>query len=174
MKVLIFKNSKILLEIYLIPLTFIIFKNLIFCLKSTLSHWHLSFIVEDSFGEIPFLLTFIIFWKSEDSIGQRRYANEIYLFIRIWKMCWKDIWSHWHLFILKTWKFCRKDTLSHWHLLFLRIWRVCWKDTLSNCHLLLSRNLKILLDRYLIPLTFIICKEFENSAGKIPYPTEIY
>ena len=36
------------------------------------------------------------------------------------------------------------------------------------------KNLKILLDRYLIRLTFIISKEFEDSVGKTPYPSCIY
>ena len=36
------------------------------------------------------------------------------------------------------------------------------------------KNLKIQLDRYLIRLKFTISKEFEDSAGKIPYPSDIY
>ena len=36
------------------------------------------------------------------------------------------------------------------------------------------KNLKILLGRYLIPMTFIISKEFEDFVGKISYTTEIY
>ena len=36
------------------------------------------------------------------------------------------------------------------------------------------KNRKILLDRYLIPLKFIMSKEFEDSIGNTPYTTEIY
>ena len=102
------------------------------------------------------------------------YPTDSCYFLRIWRFCWKDNLSHWHFLFLSIWRLYCKDTLPHWHLLFLTIWRFCWKYTLSCWCLLLLKNLKVLEERYLLPLIFIISQEFEDRVGKISYPTEIY
>ena len=120
------------------------------------------------------LLTFIIFYEVKDSVGKVRYPTDIYYILRIWRLCWKDTWSHWHLLFLTFWRLYCKDTLPHWHWLFLTIWRFCWKYTLSYWCLLLFKNLKVLLEKCLLPLTFIISQEFEDRIGKISYNTEVF
>ena len=119
-------------------------------------------------------LTFVIFQEFKDSLGEIPYPTDIYYILRIWRFYWKDTWSHWHLLFLTIWRLYCKDTLPDWHLLFLIIWRFCWTYTLSYRFLLLLRNLKNLLERYILPLTFIISQKFENRFGKISYPTETY
>ena len=136
--ILFFKNFKILLERYLIQ------------------------------------LTFFIFYEFKDSVGKVTCATDIYHILRIWRFCWKDTWSHWHLLFLRIWRLYCTDTLPHWHLLFLTIWRFHWKCTLSYWYLLFLKNLKVLRERYLLPLAFVISQEFGDCVGKISYPTEIY
>ena len=107
-------------EIHLFPLTFIICKNF-------------NILLERYF--IPLII--INFQEFEDFVGKRPYPNDMYYFLRIWRFCWKD-------------------TLSHWHILFIRSWRFCWRNTFPHWYLLIFKNLKILLERYLILLKFII------------------
>ena len=76
--------------------------------------------------------------------------------------------------VFKSWRFFFKVNLSQWYLLILRIWRFCCTDTLSLWHLLFLKNLKILLERHLIPLKFISFRESEEFVWKIPCPTDLY
>ena len=107
-------------------------------------------------------------------MGKIPYPTDIYYVLGIWGFCWKDRWSHWHLLFSTISRLYCKDTLPHWHWLFLTIWRFCWTYTLSCRCLLLLKSLKVLLEKYLLSLAFIISQEFENRVGKISYNTEVY
>ena len=107
-------------------------------------------------------------------MGKILYPTDSGYFLRIWRFYSKDTSSDWHLLFLRIWRLYCKDTLTQWHLLFLTIFRFCWNNTLFYLCLLLLKNLKVLLDIYLLPLIFIISQEFEDRVGKISYNTEIY
>ena len=144
-----------------------------FCWNSNLFYWCLLLVKNlNVLLEIYLLpLIFIISQELEDRVGKICYNPEIYYNLRIWKFCWKDTSSFWHLLFLKGWRFffkenlwqwqllilrilrfCWEDTLSLWHLLFLRIWRFCWKDNVSHWYLLFLK--------------------FEDSIGSMSYPTD--
>ena len=134
----IFNNLKIFLKRQLTPLTFIISYNLKILLKIyPLSHSCVSLLKNLKVLLERYLLplTFIISQELEDRVGKISYPTQLYYILRIWRFCWKDTLYHWYLLELRVWIFCLKDTLSHWHLLFFK-------------------NLKILLERCRIPLTF--------------------
>ena len=100
-------------------------------------------------------LTFIISKEFKDSVGKILFPTDIKYFLRTWRSCWKDNVPNWYLLFLRIWRFYLKDILSHWLVSFFK-------------------NLKILLERYLIQLTFVIFLEFKDSVGKIRYATAIY
>ena len=144
-------------------------------MKDVLSHWLILFFKNFNILWVRHLipLIFVIFYEVKDSVGKVCYPTNICYILRNWRFCWKDTLSHWHLLFLTIRRFYWKDTLPHWHLLFLTIWRFYWKYTLSHWCLLLLKNLKVLLEIYLLPLTFIISQEFEDRVGKISYPKDI-
>ena len=123
--ILIFKDFKILLERQLIPLTFVIFDEVKdsvgkvryptdiyyilkiwrFCWKDTWSHRHLLFLTfwrlycKDTLDtDIEYFLQF------EDSVENIPYPIDVYYCLRIWRICWKNIFSRWRLLFLKNLK----------------------------------------------------------------------
>ena len=136
---------------------------------------------------------FVIFQEFEDFVWKICYPTDLHYFLRILRFCGKDTLSNWYLLYFKNLnillerylipvtfalfnilKIILYRHLPHWHWLFLTIWRFCWKYTLSYWCLLLLKNLKVLLEKYLLSLAFIISQEFENRVGKISYNTEVY
>ena len=149
---------KILLERYLIQVKFVIFyefKDAVgkiryptdiycilrtwrFCWKDTLYHWNLlvlriwRFCLKDTLSHWN-----LLFLTVEDSFLKRSYPNDIYEF-QEFEDSVRQI----------------PDPSEIYY--FWIIWRFCWKDTLYHWNLLVFKNLKLLFERYFVPLRFII------------------